>query len=89
MLIARINLLLTVTDYYEERWKQHPDDKLLQQLANKITWNIWQMDGLKDTVPPGRLYEEYKQLTFFEMPGGALRSDRDCIPHLPSLHSRI
>lgn len=66
VLIARINLLLTFMDYYEERWNKQPDNKLLMQLANKITWNIWQMDGLKDTVPLGKPYEEFKQLTLFE-----------------------
>lgn len=69
VLIARINLLLTFTDYYEERWEQQPDDKLLQQMANKIAWNIWQMDGLKDTVPLGKPYEDFKQLTLFDMFG--------------------
>lgn len=66
VLIARINLLLTFTDYYEERWGQEPDDKLLRQIANKIAWNIWQMDGLKDTVPLGKPHEKFKQMTFFE-----------------------
>lgn len=67
VLIARINLLLTFVDYYEERWEKKPDDKLLEQIANKIAWNIWQMDGLKDTVPLGKPYEEFKQLTLFDM----------------------
>lgn len=69
VLIARINLLLTFLDYYEERWKRQPDNKLLEQIANKIAWNIWQMDGLKDTVPLGKPYEEYRQLTLFDMFG--------------------
>ena len=51
LLIARINLLLTFIDYYKERWENDPDEKLLRQITNKIVWNIWQMDGLKDTVP--------------------------------------
>lgn len=67
VLIARINLLLTFIDYYEERWERHPDDKLLQQITNKIVWNIWQMDGLKDTVPLGKLYEEFRQITLFDI----------------------
>jgi type II restriction enzyme len=67
VLIARINLLLTFVDYFEERWERKPDDKLLKQLANKIAWNIWQMDGLKDTVPLGKPYEEFKQMTLFDM----------------------
>lgn len=69
VLIARINLLLTFTDYYEERWKRQPDDKLLQLMANKLAWNIWQMDGLKDTVPLGKPYEEFRQMTLFDMFG--------------------
>lgn len=69
VLIARINLLLTFLDYYEERWKRQLDNKLLEQIANKIAWNIWQMDGLKDTVPLGKPYEEYRQLTLFDMFG--------------------
>ena len=69
VLIARINLLLTFTDYYEERWKQKPGNKLLQKMANKIAWNIWQMDGLKNTVPIGKLYQEFEQMTFFGMLG--------------------
>ena len=75
VLIARINLLLTFTDYYEERWEKQPDDKLLQQMANKIVWNIWQMDGLKDTVPLGKPYEEYRQITLFDMFGSIQDED--------------
>ena len=67
VLIARINLLMTFVDYYEERWNKKPRDKLLQQIANKIVWNIWQMDGLKDTVPLGKPFEEYKQLSLFDI----------------------
>lgn len=67
LLIARINLLLTFFDYYRERWKKEPDKKLLLTIVNKIVWNIWQMDGLKDTVPLGKPYEEFHQMTLFDM----------------------
>ena len=66
LLIARINLLLTFIDYYKDRWEKKPVEKLLRQITNKIVWNIWQMDGLKDTVPLGKPYEEYKQLSLFD-----------------------
>ena len=68
VLIARINLLLTFVDYYEERWQKKPDPKFVKQITNTIVWNIWQMDGLKDTVPLGKPYEEYQQLSLFDMP---------------------
>ena len=31
-------------------------------------WNIWQMDGLKDTVPLGKPYEENHQMVIPEFP---------------------
>ena len=77
VLIARVNLLLTFTDYYEERWEKQPDDKLLRELAKRITWNIWQMDGLKDTVPLGKPYEEFRQMTLFDMLEGEPDGDKD------------
>lgn len=80
VLISRINLLLTFTDYYEERWEKQPDDKLLQQMANKIAWNIWQMDGLKDTVPLGKPYEEFKQLTLFDMLSLEEENEPEAVP---------
>ena len=51
LLIARINLLLTFIDYYKDRWEEEPGKRLLRRIANKIVWNIWQMDGLKNTIP--------------------------------------
>ena len=69
LLIARSNLLMSFADYFEERWERQPDNKLLRQTANIIAKNIWQMDGLKGTVPLGKPYEEYNQLYFFDVFG--------------------
>lgn len=69
LLIARINVLLTFIEYYTERWKKELSFKILSHIANIITWNIWQMDGLKDTVPIGKPYEENHQVTLFEWMG--------------------
>ncbi len=82
VLIARINLLLTFVDYYEERWGRQPDKKLLRRLANKIVWNVWQMDGLKDTVPLGKLREEFQQITLFDLLGvpDELERSPDAVP---------
>ena len=80
VLIARINLLLTFTDYYEERWEQQPDDKLLRQITNKIVWNIWQMDGLKNTVPLGKPYEEFKQMTLFDVFSIESETEPEAVP---------
>lgn len=51
LLIARINLLLTFVDYYKDRWGEDPDKILLRLITNRIVWNVWQMDGLKNAIP--------------------------------------
>ena len=51
LLIARVNLLLTFLDHYRNRFDADPDKKQLKQIANVIAWNLWQMDGLTETIP--------------------------------------
>ena len=51
LLIARENLLYTFKDYYLERFNEEPNIKELKTIAEIISWNIWQMDGLKGVVP--------------------------------------
>lgn len=66
LLIARINLLMTFVDYLKDKWNRQPNKSELRKIANIISWNIWQMDGLKGTVPIGILREEYHQMSLFE-----------------------
>lgn len=67
LLLARINVLLTFVDYYERRWDEDVDKKILEKLANIISWNLWQMDGLTDTVPFGAPVSEPDQMSFLEV----------------------
>ena len=66
LLIARINLLMTFVDYMNNKWHRQPEKTELRKVANIISWNVWQMDGLKGTVPMGILKEEYHQMSLFE-----------------------
>ena len=66
LLIARINLLMIFVDYMNYKWHRQPEKTELREIANIINWNIWQMDGLKGTVPMGILKEEYHQMALFE-----------------------
>lgn len=51
ILIARENLLYTLIDYYEEKFGRHPSLKVQQEFAEIISWNIFQMDGIKYVIP--------------------------------------
>lgn len=70
LLIARVNLLMTFVEYYEDRWGEQPDEKDLKKLANIITWNIWQMDGITGMVPFGKPKDDYEQMAFFDFTQG-------------------
>ena len=54
LLIARINLLMTFVDYLRYRWNRMPTDLELKKISNIIVWNLWQMDGITETVPFGK-----------------------------------
>lgn len=51
VLLARENLLYTFIDYYQEKFGRRPTLKMQEELAEIISWNIFQMDGLKYVVP--------------------------------------
>ncbi|MGX8701795.1 restriction endonuclease subunit M [Caproiciproducens sp.] len=66
LLIARINLLETFVDYTEDRWNRKPTVLELRKIANIISWNFWQMDGISDTIPYGVSKQENEQLSLFD-----------------------
>jgi len=51
VLLARENLLYTLIDYYKAKFKQPPALTVQEEFAEIISWNIFQMDGLKYVVP--------------------------------------
>lgn len=51
LLIGRINLLMTFADYLSNRCGREPTVAELLRVANIISWNLWQMDGLTGFVP--------------------------------------
>ena len=51
VLIARESLFFTFIEYYFARFGEIPTAQTLQSVAYIISWNIWQMDGLKFVIP--------------------------------------
>lgn len=51
LFLARKNLLLTFVDNYQLRINKYVDKEKLLRIAEIISWNLWQMDGLKYVVP--------------------------------------
>ena len=51
LLLARENLLYTYRDYYFVKWNEEPLYGLFEKIAEIISYNIFQMDGLKYIIP--------------------------------------
>ena len=51
LLLARENLLYTYFDYYDDKWNEEPPLEEIEEIAIIISYNIFQMDGLKCIIP--------------------------------------
>jgi hypothetical protein len=51
LLIARENMLISFIEYFEAKFGKRPMLKSIRYIAYIISWNVWQMDGLKGVVP--------------------------------------
>ena len=51
LLLAREALLWTFIEYYQAKFQKAPLLKSINYIAYIISWNLWQMDGLKGVVP--------------------------------------
>lgn len=52
LLLAREALLYTFVEHYRQRFHgDDPDSSSLQVIAEIVSWNIFQMDGLKGVIP--------------------------------------
>ena len=50
------NILYTYIDYYYNKFNEKPDIKLIKKVAKVISWNIWQMDGIKYVIPNSEVH---------------------------------
>ena len=57
LLLARESLLYTFIEYYSAKFGEEPLAKSIEYIAYIISWNIWQMDGLKFVIP-GTCHDE-------------------------------
>lgn len=67
LLIARINVLRTMEDAIQEAGYEPYRTADLKKLAEIISWNFWQMDGLTYYVPFKALDESFYQPSIFDL----------------------
>lgn len=76
VLLARENLLATFVDFYFHKFNENPTLELMTEISTIISWNIWQMDGMKYVIPDTCYEEKIVQLSIFD--------DEDDIPNVCS-----
>ena len=87
LLIARENLLFTFIDYYLYRFGKMPSTEILIDVAKIISWNIWQMDGLKYVIPESCKPNTIRQLMMFDEEN--LRECKGCLTNDNAKHVGI
>lgn len=88
VLLARENLLLSYIDCYKAQFEKEPDIAVLRQIAEILSWNIWQMDGLKFVIPESCEDVDDGQLCFFDMKPEKHPCE-GCLKNDPLLHTGI
>mgnify|MGYP006921238147 CR=1 FL=1 len=78
VLLARENILYTYIDYYKDRFNKNPSLELVKEIATIISWNIWQMDGIKYVIPNSceNKKNKYVQVSLF---GETALNNSECI----------
>ena len=51
LFLARRNVFETFKDYYAEKFYREPPEDILREVAEVISWNLFQMDGLTGSPP--------------------------------------
>lgn len=71
LLLAREALLYSYIEHFEAKFGERPDNDTLADVSYIISWNVWQMDGLKFGLPGHSPLEEEKnkgkQMDLFEV----------------------
>ena len=64
LLLAREALLISFVEYHAAQFGERPSEEAIEQIAEIISWNVWQMDGLRGVVPNSckPLLEEAEEL---------------------------
>lgn len=65
VLLARENLLYTFIDYYKNKFNKDLDINTIEDIAKIVSWNIWQMDGIKYVIPNSCTNEKYTEISLF------------------------
>ena len=65
LVLARESLVYTFMDYYQAKFGKLPTKAQTRKIAEIVSWNLWQMDGLKGVIPGSCHDKVTKEYTLF------------------------
>lgn len=80
LLIARQNIFYTFIESMEYKFSHKPNESQMRVIAEIISWNIWQMDGITMAVPYTEQPIENNQLTLFNFINKNEKTKQKLIP---------
>lgn len=89
LLLARENLLFTFIDYYKDQFNKTPDVIKMREIATIISWNTWQMDGLKGVIPNSCSDKENVTKNLFEEDEITIQPCEGCLKNDIHKHNGI
>lgn len=89
VLIARENLLFSFIEAYIEKFEIPPINEYLLEIAKILSWNIWQMDGLKFVIPNSCKPYRSLQVSLFDSENEQLYPCEGCLKNELSKHTGI
>lgn len=60
LVLAREAMIYTFFDYFREKFGKEPTKTQTRKIAEIVSWNLWQMDGLKGVIP-GSCHEDVQE----------------------------
>lgn len=88
LLLARESLLYTFIENYYEKFGAEPKLEDIQNIATIISWNLWQMDGLKFIIPNSCINEVKIEHNLFSTTKTHIEC-QGCKKNNPYLHNGI
>ena len=76
LFFARINLVQTFIDYYEDRFGEQPNKAQIKKIATIVSWNLWQMDGFTDMPPFGVPVDSTDAFSFIPVEAKTVLDDK-------------
>lgn len=89
VLLARENVLFTVIEFFEDKFNKNINKKTLLTIAEIISWNIWQMDGIKGVVPNSCKETAKEQISIFDEDNEETELCEGCAKNNILLHNGI